>query len=193
MTALFVLIFIVIGSGADPNFVMSPEDSYFLKLSDSPPPCVLQTEKNNVLEYDKPNRIEGFNMRGTYKCERSLFEYNDRDSFVDYVTAHQAARAKQVAEVLNQRIGDKIRSKKLGSIVLEIDSEDESLRATILATFANEITQSLGPNSVQRVLTEEKSVPRVKLKVYRLQDPVEFLNVKLLLPDDSGVYKWQQI
>jgi hypothetical protein len=193
MTAIFVLIFLVLGTGADSHFVVSPEDSYLLKLTDAPPPCYVETDKNNVLELDKPNRLEGFHMRGTYKCARPIFEYNERDSFVDYVTVHQFARAKHVAQVLNQRIGEKIREKNLGPIVLEIDTEDEALRSTLLATFANEITQTLGPNSVRREWLGETYAPRILLKVYRLQDPIEFLNVKILLPNDLGELKWQQI
>jgi hypothetical protein len=193
MTAIFVLIFLVIGTGADSNFVLSPEDSYLLKLSDSPPPCYIETSKNNLLEVGKPHRLEGFNMRGTYKCDRPIFEYGERDSFVDYVTSHQTDRARSVAQVLNQRLGDKIRQKSIGPIALEIQTEDESLRATLLATFAGEITQLLGPNSIRREVPDAKYAPRVLLKVLRLQDPIEFLNVKILLPDSAGEPQWQQI
>jgi hypothetical protein len=210
MTSLFVLIFLVLGTGVNSNFLVSPEDSYLLKLSDAPTPCYIDSDKNNVLEYDKPSRTEGFRMRGSYKCDRPIFEYGERDSFVDYVTAHQIARAQSVAQVLNQKIGIQIREKIFGPIILEIQTDDESLRSTLLATFTNEIIQTIGPNSIQRELHKEKNtnsfksskgmqssalhfIPRVMLKVNRLQDPIEFLNVMVLLPEELGDLKWQKI
>lgn len=184
----FFLLFIMAGTTQQSPFAVAEDplfgspDQIFVVCEDSQIDPLASTT-------GEQSRIDGFILTGTSHCERLVFEYGERDSFVDYVTLHVESRAKNVAQTLKARLVGKNKPFAQG-IVIDVDSDRPALSHFVKMAFINEFREVFGVEIPLYRSKEDPHVLFVKIQVKRLQDPQGCLEVRLGTTDSRGGIQW---
>ena len=133
--------------------------------SDLPPACRKVSEEQIVEERGEgKGKAARWLTSNDYICERTIFEYGDRDSFYDFVTLHAAPRARHIALQLKKI------TEKQTIWGIRIVSDDEDVKAFLIDLYRYELTNILGYGHVKRQDYAEDRGPLLVVTVRRVQD-----------------------
>ncbi len=199
MSTIFFALLLVIGTSADKYFFASPEDM----LNSKEPHCVEEDLNTKSLQIPEPHRLDGFKLKGTYVCERNIFNYGERNSFVDYIASHQVNRARSAAMALQKIIeGDSggantILKEGKQPLSFEFETDMTDVLPTLKSTFIQEFTAVFGPETVSRlsnnISNNKNYYPRIKIKIKKLQDPMAFMEISYFSKNNSELIEVRKL
>ena len=128
-------------------------------------------------------KASAFNLRGFYRCERKLFEYGDRNSFIDLVAESVPSQADFAA----RKFKDFIKSNRTFNesnhkiLAIEVISEVDVLTPLVENAFQTVFAQRVTDFKILRRPTSEIR-PHHRLRVYvrRIDDPSAIIQTRLL-------------
>lgn len=182
MNPFILVALLLFALGGEGQFLLSPDTQFELGLRDRPAPaCRPATRAEASSEGFAPEgKASTYNLKGFYVCETRILKYGDRDAFADYVARNAVARAKETVRRLAQERGE---WQQTGSHpwALEVDADDETLRAMIERLYWTEMTEAMGPRSVSR-RPVDPAAPRLRVSLRRVQDAGMLLGVYAAAP-----------
>jgi hypothetical protein len=192
MIGYMIVFFLILGEVSGTHFLSTPDDPYMSGLTTPVSGCV-EKASDDSLNLSPPNRLEGFKLTGTYICERTIFEYGERDSFAEYVIEHSEARAKGVAQALRNAKLYRTLTAKSQPLEIEVRSDDLPLGQFIKSVFTHELTVALGPKYVSRANLLQPASSKLLVTINRLQDPQDCLEINLSTINERGAITWQAL
>lgn len=193
MIGVVLLLTLVLSDTSHRFTFHSPDDPLAVSTLDSLATCRENFPEQPAEANFEKNRLEGFRLTGTYYCPRTLFEYGERDSFVDYVVKHSEGRAKGVAQTLRARLIEGRDVTTIKPINLIVIGDDAPLVAVVKAVFINELAQVFDPSLIAAAPTPQSSGSVLQIRIRRLQDPVDCFSVRLLSSHPHGGPSWSSL
>lgn len=109
-----------------------------------PPQCRPRSPYEQAAAKIAPTgKASTYHWRGEYVCERPVFEYLERDSFVDHVAAHLRATAERTAHEVAHR-------DDASTWHVEVNAPDDAIKHMVRNGFRAALVASLGPGRVLR-------------------------------------------
>jgi hypothetical protein len=179
----YLLIFGMISSATSREW-LSPATSYEI-LNQTPPPssCRDGNEEEKVdAEITNYGKSATFSLNGLYRCERSLFDYGDRNSFINLVANTAPGQADVAARKINAIISNNVKSTTTKSVrlVIDVNSESEFVIPLVVAAYQTAFAQRL--RTIQILRRDDLNDPnlyRVRVNVHRIDDPNNILKTTL--------------
>ncbi len=189
MISYALVLFIILANTSQTHFLSSPDDPFTAGSLNTTSGCIELPPPGSLARIAN-DRLSGFKLTGTYSCERTIFEYGERDSYADYVVQHVEKRAQGVAQTLGAHFLATPTKLKTSSVTIEVLADDAALGHFVESVFSHELNNKLGSQSVRRAVTNPTYTPKLRIRLQRLQDPTDCFKVTLVSTDRFGDIQW---
>ena len=127
-----------------------------------------------------------FNLRGFYRCERDVFEYGERNSFVNFVTKNSSRHARFVSRQVKR-----LRASSTDKIGVEVNTDQAiaSIKPYLLTAYETALAETLGPDQVLRLGGTLQANDTLRIQVRRLDDASSLFGAKIYRKS-SGRGEW---
>ncbi len=139
--------------------------------------CRPATQEELARAGDLPTgKAATFHLRGFYRCERDVFEYGERNSFVNFVTKNSGQHAKLVARQVKR-----LRSTSTDKIGVEVDTDQAlaSIKPYLLTTYETALHETLGADHVLKLSGSLQASDILRIQVRRLDDASSLFRAKI--------------
>ncbi len=188
---MLICALVVFGAAAPGNLLLTPQRAYRLGFtSEEPPTCREPNDgEKRARGLEPKGKAATFSINGEYLCERRIFDYGQRDSYVDFVldtaagySLQLARRAKLLSETepdlggrtwtVTVKPGAKIPDSKLAFI------------------FRTALSQSLGTGKVNRSSRTTSDDVRIEIVVRPTPDSDILFGAVVKTDTKRGTLTW---
>lgn len=173
---------------------LSPSTSYELLNHATPMgSCRDGTEEERGdAEISNYGKAATFSLSGLYRCERKLFEYGERNSFISMVAEAAPIQADIAARKIKAIIFDraKIDQIKHRKLVLDVTSDVDSVIPLVESAYQTAFTQRLKNITILKQNdVKDPDLYRVKVNILRVDDVNNILQTTFTWPLNGNTHE----
>lgn len=188
--AFVVVILIIVSLGTRGNLGASPEglkESGF--LSGPQPRCrEFTASERRVLGNEPKGKASTYSMDGEFICERSIFEYGERDSFIDYVADVAPGRIAKAARRFGQL--QESHPELAGTWTVRVVTDTEQVRKYVADLVRTEFAGYLKSGSISNYYSSPDDGSVIEVEIKRVQDADLLLTSSAVLLADGKSRRW---
>lgn len=188
--AFVAIVLIIVGLGTRGYLGASPQalkESGF--LGGTQPRCrEFTASEYRVLGNEPKGKASTYSMDGEFICERAIFEYGERDSYMDYVTQIAPGRIAKAARRFAQLQDN--HPELSGAWTVRVITDTESVRKYVLDLARTEFAGYIKNGSMSNYYASPDSESVIEIEVRRVQDADLLLTSSAVLTTDSKRRRW---
>lgn len=191
---IFAYLFIIglLGLGSTTQW-LSPASSYELTGAGDVDLSCRDSTAEELRTFGDSNygKASTFNLRGSYRCERPIFEYGDRNSFINLVMASSPRHADYAARRVKIYLEDHLRMKSsdhANQVAVDVVTDLAVIKPYLENLYQTSLATRLARAQVLRIGKEKEGyLATLRIEVERVDDPEAILKASLGLQGARGV------